>query len=870
MVRPLFPVALDSLLDPAALAAGATGGEGDGDASDAPSGIGDSPSQHGSSVTGQDGPAPRGGGRRVGLLFVSSSSHGLCAGSVTPRKGSFFCTKPFGVCQVLSHTTTRASLRAGHFYIRSAQGGKAFLDYSLSAETLLPGEVKSLMEDSRSVSAWIHHFKYRNAAICAEQEATALGGAPDDEEVVFDAPLDAPVDADGDILPSQTPYKRRRQGPGPGAGGTHGPPKWAPVVATRSSTFRMAPTVEAALHEQQLNEEPLSDALAQFCREVDEKNEQVADLCDRLAAAVNAAGAIAQEADRKVVAVGERLGAKPSWVADPDVVSAWSGIGSVKDDLDTFQNRVQQTLERLQDSPSRNTVSQLGIRVDQLHKQLEILRDSMPSFTLSRRMTEVTEVATELRRRVDHVELTLRDGYGPAVTKLSARSQRLEADQVAQKRLLDDRLSKLEAHVGNASPTATVAPPKKADLGFPLGADGLNDVFAANLGIGSLVKPEPSSGTAQPTTTATPAVPAFSADQEARLVALERRMGEQSEANPVAMQALAAQVRELSQTVTDLSNRLDGDAVRIGSHLFTSVDDCREFIVEHVDGNRFDLFYDMVSLLQRLGEDTMSLSASLQEDTGLLRSGYRTKSSGVIVSSFKSPFPKVLGSSGSDGSGLQRDHPVPALPSFQKFGPTVRQGLRERIETGLVNVVGGLQGVITTEIGTDAAATVAHIMVRQSHEHWRHVSAFIAETYNYLMAGSASKEETRKSNWQAVTRVVRNLFFTLHKARSIANELGLRTMAETTEAGAQASTSARILWAALQAHKIMEEVMKVSLRNHPIATAEFTNYLLEHQVHESSVSELQTKVSGLAGKVNSIAQSSRKSGNQNSGGNTNS
>lgn len=55
----------------------------------------------------------------------------------------------------------------------------------------------------------------------------------------------------------------------------------------------------------------------------------------------------------------------------------------------------------------------------------------------------------------------------------------------------------------------------------------------------------------------------------------------------------------LEAKVRDLEAQMDNVTVSMGGHTFKSVNDCETFILQHIPGNSYAHFYDVVSLLQR-------------------------------------------------------------------------------------------------------------------------------------------------------------------------------------------------------------------------------------------------------------------------------
>lgn len=112
----------------------------------------------------------------------------------------------------------------------------------------------------------------------------------------------------------------------------------------------------------------------------------------------------------------------------------------------------------------------------------------------------------------------------------------------------------------------------------------------------------------------------------------------------------------------------------------------------------------------------------------------------------------------------------------------------------------------------------------------------------------------KKAHWKLVCRVVQKLIEKLQRVRHLGVDLEVGS--EATEEGAtvQIMKAARILWGALQTHRVMREVVRVKLRHHGIAVAEFTNHLIETQIHDSVMKEMGEKITKVDGHLNAVQQ----------------
>jgi hypothetical protein len=119
--------------------------------------------------------------------------------------------------------------------------------------------------------------------------------------------------------------------------------------------------------------------------------------------------------------------------------------------------------------------------------------------------------------------------------------------------------------------------------------------------------------------------------------------------------------------ISDLEVNSDKTTVQISSYKFSGLGDCHRFIHEETTHQRFDTFYNMISLLHRVGAPSVTISETLKEQDQLARAGHSSKSSAVIISSFQTKIPACLAKGGTASTS-----PFPAY-SMWKCGDYPRE-----------------------------------------------------------------------------------------------------------------------------------------------------------------------------------------------------
>jgi hypothetical protein len=93
-----------------------------------------------------------------------------------------------------------------------------------------------------------------------------------------------------------------------------------------------------------------------------------------------------------------------------------------------------------------------------------------------------------------------------------------------------------------------------------------------------------------------------------------------------------------------------------GGQSFRSIEDCDTFIVQHVPGNTYAYFYDMVSLLQRgWGENHISMTSVWDTTYHMKKAGFTCMGEAVIFASMSTILPTCLGE--LTGKTVESTHP---------------------------------------------------------------------------------------------------------------------------------------------------------------------------------------------------------------------
>jgi hypothetical protein len=140
----------------------------------------------------------------------------------------------------------------------------------------------------------------------------------------------------------------------------------------------------------------------------------------------------------------------------------------------------------------------------------------------------------------------------------------------------------------------------------------------------------------------------------------------------------------LEAKVRDLESQMDNVSVSMGGNTFKSVNDCESFILQHIPGNTYAHFYDVVSLLQRAwGHNHVGVREAWDKTYALKKAGFSSQGEAVILASMDTVLPSCLGELKGNNSECQL--PLPALATHENWtSKGYQMGRRRDIQDGII------------------------------------------------------------------------------------------------------------------------------------------------------------------------------------------
>jgi hypothetical protein len=167
-------------------------------------------------------------------------------------------------------------------------------------------------------------------------------------------------------------------------------------------------------------------------------------------------------------------------------------------------------------------------------------------------------------------------------------------------------------------------------------------------------------------------------------------------------------LKDVMARISDLEVNNDKTMVQISGYMFSGLSDCRRFIHEETTNQRFDTFYNMISLLHRVGAPSVTISETLKEQDQLARAGHASRGSAVIISSFQTKIPACLAKGDTASTATV---PIPGLPNVEMWRLSSRDGANKTISSSVTTIVLNVKSTIQMDVVRPTGRLVANAML---------------------------------------------------------------------------------------------------------------------------------------------------------------
>lgn len=123
-------------------------------------------------------------------------------------------------------------------------------------------------------------------------------------------------------------------------------------------------------------------------------------------------------------------------------------------------------------------------------------------------------------------------------------------------------------------------------------------------------------------------------------------------------------LQELKDKVALLEARISSVAVPIAGHTFLSLKDTIPWVILNLPGQRYGLFLDVVSLLERVSSPFLSFQDSVTDYFYAARGGFHETAEAKVAASFKLEVPTIFGGL---RDGQESSFPLPSMATFKQW-----------------------------------------------------------------------------------------------------------------------------------------------------------------------------------------------------------
>ena len=282
------------------------------------------------------------------------------------------------------------------------------------------------------------------------------------------------------------------------------------------------------------------------------------------------------------------------------------------------------------------------------------------------------------------------------------------------------------------------------------------------------------------------------------------------------------------------SNRNDNQQTASGvsfkDHYFPDEDAVKQWMKTHMTLPSHGLFVDIVSFSEFFGGDRyVERNTTLNDLYMSNKIGYATMADSIVAASFQNVLPGAYGrnpnssSQAASSSDLQAQPELPGLKSFQKWdnqdGSTGRKyWIKKEARSTLTQI----DGMIRQQLSNEAQYLARDLLTASA--------TMSEEMFNFI---STSYEDTMHSGrfdtdqaWALTSKFVKRIFTEIANARVVARD-GVHVNDPWT-------TAAKFVFATLKAHVVMQDFMRLDIKDHPSISSEMVKFICYSQPSHDS------------------------------------
>jgi hypothetical protein len=289
-------------------------------------------------------------------------------------------------------------------------------------------------------------------------------------------------------------------------------------------------------------------------------------------------------------------------------------------------------------------------------------------------------------------------------------------------------------------------------------------------------------------------------------------------------------ISNLEQQVGELEARAHNSTVSVAGQVFRSMEECELFVLVNVPGGSYGQFFDMISLVQRAwGQNHKGLIQSWEEKYQQKKAGFSTTNEAVIAASFETMIPTPLGeNTGKNSEALKPLMGIPTRTHWENNGGM--SGKRHDIQQCLLKIKPTLEGQQRMFFqGRPKGLAVARELLSKAERHWSQFEGMLDQFFDEFREYSSTEEA-----WELCGLIGKTVFEVVYQERCIAADL--------TDCETNVQRAGRVMWATLQAHRVLDDFAELTYRNHPRVSPVIVLHLLKNRISKTdfeAVKDLQ-------------------------------
>ena len=306
--------------------------------------------------------------------------------------------------------------------------------------------------------------------------------------------------------------------------------------------------------------------------------------------------------------------------------------------------------------------------------------------------------------------------------------------------------------------------------------------------------------------------------------------------SPDAFSALAAEIKFVKDSLSELRDDLGSEAVSVGTYDFPSMSALGAFITqEGIPPTGFVCFPDALALLAVAHRSGLNgADEAIDFEVKLKKSGYKTQEEAKVAGSFMLALPAHFGVAPRTGAASRDSRMLPGVPTYGDWDSDngyvgLTYDLKTDVEAGALSVA-----EFNAYLAPGASAGLAAAMQTKSLEFVTALSTWISKTYPAIQQKTMASS---KEAWNLTAHCVRTVLDLLTKARACGGSYTPDTRLK------------RMMWGMLQAHKVQQDLLSVGFDAHPAVSHTLHVHLQNNCVTRSVFDKLAKQVGELEKKV---------------------